>query len=113
MNLKTVLTSIFKTLAFLLVLAVLLPSAVKLSHVFTHHTHKVCENDQSLDTHFHEADVECNFYKFKLTNNLFLVINNYELASTKTAVTQLPSYYTSLKNYHYLISFVRGPPAVS
>ncbi|WP_178985207.1 hypothetical protein [Winogradskyella helgolandensis] len=97
----------------MLVLTVLLPSAVKLNHVFSHHTHEVCENDKSSDTHFHDADIECNFYKFKLSNNLFIVFNNYELALTKTAVTQLPSYYISLKNYQHSIGFVRGPPSVS
>ncbi len=113
MIIKTVLSTLFRTLAFVLVLAVLLPSAVKINHVFTHHTHDVCKNDQSLDTHFHKADIDCDFYKFKLTNNLFLVFNNYEIALTKTAAGQLPSYYISLKNYQHLTSFVRGPPKVS
>ena len=113
MKIKTVITSIFRVLAVTLVLAVLLPSAVKFNHVFTHHTHEVCDNDKSLDTHFHESNIDCDFYKFKLTNNLFLVFNNYEIAPKQTATTQLSSYYISLKNYQHSTRLVRGPPQIS
>ncbi|WP_299109610.1 hypothetical protein [uncultured Winogradskyella sp.] len=112
MNLKTVISSIFKGLAVVLVLAVLLPSAVKFNHIFTHHSHKVCDNDDSTDTHFHVSDFDCDFYKFKLTNNLFLVFNNYEISPKNTAPQQLSSYYISLNNYQQLLRFVRGPPQV-
>lgn len=94
-------------------LAVLLPSAVKFNHTFTHHSHKVCDDDDSKYTHFHESDFDCDFYKFKLTNNLFLVFNNYEINVKTTASKQLSSYYISLHNYQQLTRFVRGPPQVS
>ena len=113
MKIKAVITSLFRVLALTLVLAVLLPSAVKFNHVFTHHAHKVCDNDKSLDTHFHKSNIDCDFYKFKLTNNLFLVFNNYEIIPQKTATKQLSSYYISLNNYQQLTRFVRGPPQVS
>ncbi|WP_115808732.1 hypothetical protein [Winogradskyella pacifica] len=110
MKINTVLTSLFKTLAIMLVLSVLLPSAVKLTHAFNHHTHEVCDSDNELKTHFHESDLDCDFYKFKLTNNLFLVFNNYEIIPQIIATKQLSSYYISLNNYQQLTRFVRGPP---
>ncbi len=97
----------------MLVLSVLLPSAVKLTHAFNHHKHEVCDSDNELKTHFHKSDLDCDFYKFKLTNNLFLVFNNYEILPQKTATKQLSSYYISLKNYQHSTRFVRGPPQVS
>ena len=113
MKTKTALIALFKILAFTLVLAVLFPSVVKLSHAFTHHSHQVCDADGKLKTHFHQSDLDCDFYKFKLTNNLFLVFNNYEIIPQKTANKQLTSYYISLNNYQQLSRFVRGPPQVS
>lgn len=110
MNFKTVISSIFKGLAVVLVLAVLLPSAVKFNHIFSHHSHKVCDNDDSSDTHFHESDFDCNFYKFKLTNNLFLEISNFEIITKKTVSQHLSSYYISSTNYQPLSRFLRGPP---
>lgn len=96
-----------------LALAVLMPSAVKLNHVFSHHSHHVCEDDNSITTHFHETDFDCDFYKFKLTNNLYIVINNYEIIQKKIVSRELFSYYISLNNYHHTSRFVRGPPQVS
>ncbi|SDH55846.1 hypothetical protein SAMN04489796_103186 [Winogradskyella thalassocola] len=97
----------------MLVLSVLLPSVVKLTHAFNHHTHEVCDSDNELKTHFHESDLDCDFYKFKLTNNLFLVFNNYEIITEKTATKQLSSHYSSFNNYQYSKRYVRGPPMVS
>ena len=113
MKTKTVITSLFKTLAIVLMFSVLLPSAVKLTHAFNHHSHEVCDSENALKTHFHESDLDCDFYKFKLTNNLFLVCNNYEIITKITATEQLSSYYISLKSYQHSTRFVRGPPHVS
>ncbi|NRD20191.1 hypothetical protein HNV08_09025 [Winogradskyella eckloniae] len=113
MNHKTVISSLFKGLAIVLVLAVLLPSAVKLNHVFSHHSHKVCDNDDTSDTHFHETDFDCDFYKFKLTNNLFVEFINYEISSNTVVSRQLSLYYISLNNYLQTTRFDRGPPQIS
>ena len=110
MNIKLVLTSLFKTLAFLLVLAVLLPSAVKLSHVFTHHTHEVCENDQSLDTHFHESNIDCDFYKFKLTTQFYLQNKLVTLTSPEENFKITDSQYEFVSDYQKLQTALRGPP---
>ena len=113
MNIKAALTSLFKTLAFTLVLAVLFPSAVKLTHAFTHHSHKVCDSDNDLKTHFHESDIACDFYKFKLTNTQFLVIYEYDSIARNETTKTFSSHYISFKNHQHLTRFVRGPPQVS
>ena len=112
MKTKTALIALFKTLAFTLVLAVLFPSVVKLSHAFTHHSHQVCDADGKLKTHFHQSDLDACFISDG-DLDLFLVFNNYEIIPQKTANKQLTSYYISLNNYQQLSRFVRGPPQVS
>lgn len=94
-------------------LAVLLPSAVKLSHVFTHHKHEVCKNDSNDSTHFHELDVDCEFYKFKLNTNYYpgfyasetVILNNYNKAHT--------NFYLFLRTHLSNTSHLRGPPALA
>ncbi len=76
MNIKTVMASVFRVLAIMLVLTVLLPSVLKLTHAFTHHKHEVCDTDNKHETHFHESDLNCDFYKFKLTKTQFF--ENYQ-----------------------------------
>ncbi|WP_417860991.1 hypothetical protein [Winogradskyella sediminis] len=110
MNINAVLSSLFRTLALTLVLAVLCPSVIKLNHVFTHHKHRSCEEDKSITTHFHEADIDCDFYKFKLTNHLFIFINNDDSLIDEAITTQAVSYYNTLKDYTYFTRSVRGPP---
>lgn len=97
----------------MLVLAVLFPSAVKLSHAFTHQYHKVCDADGEYKTHFHESDLSCDFYKFKLTNTQFLVLYNYDIIVNTQTTKIFFSHYISFNNYQQLTRFVRGPPQVS
>jgi hypothetical protein len=113
LNIKTAITSLFKTLALVLVLAVLFPSAVKFSHAFTHHSHKVCDSDNEHNTHFHESDYACDFYKFKLTNTQFLVVYDYDTIARNKTTKTFSTHYISFKNYQQLTRFVRGPPQVS
>jgi hypothetical protein len=94
----------------MLVLAVLLPSAVKLTHAFNHHTHEVCESDNESVTHFHESDLDCDFYKFKLNKNQFFTIINSEVRLYNPFLKQEVNYYISFNNLQQLIRFQRGPP---
>ncbi|WP_282042724.1 hypothetical protein [Winogradskyella flava] len=110
MNIKTIITTSFKVLAIVLTLSVMLPTAVKASHLFTHHTHEVCENDNDATTHFHESDLDCDFYKFKLTQNNFFVIEDYDLSPEFISTSKLSSYYISFNTHQYSTRFLRGPP---
>jgi hypothetical protein len=112
LNLKILISAFFRVVAFVLTLAVLLPSAVKLNHVFTHHEHEVCENDGTNTTHFHETDLDCEFYKFKLTKTYYLDLNpvneTSKIFNNKTEV----SYYLFLRTHKENNSYLRGPPAL-
>ena len=110
MKLETFFTTVFKTLALVLVLVVLLPSAVKFSHAFTHHSHYVCEDDNSLITHFHEADLDCDFYKFKLTTQYYFQ-NEFEIIDYSESNFKLhTSQYQFVSNFQKLQISLRGPP---
>ena len=63
----------------MLILAVLLPSVIKLTHSFNHSKHEVCDNDNEQQTHFHETDLDCDFYKFKLTKIQFFKLYEFEI----------------------------------
>ena len=110
MNFKTVISSIFKGLAVVLVLAVLLPSAVKFNHIFTHHSHKVCDNDDSTNTHFHKSDFDCDFYKFKLTTQFYFQNELVTLKSPDENFKITDSQYEFVSDYQKLQRALRGPP---
>jgi type III secretory pathway component EscR len=101
---------IFKALALSLALIVLAPVAVKFAHVFSHHNHKVCQDNST--THFHEIDVDCNFYKFKLNNNTPLVFTDYDFFIPKKEHSEIISHYFFLSKYQQLHVSLRGPPAL-
>ncbi|WP_155087395.1 hypothetical protein [Winogradskyella ouciana] len=111
MRIKTIITSLFKVLAFTLALSVLLPTAVKLSHVFNHHEHEVCENDDAdKSTHFHEFDLDCDFYKFKLTSQFYfkLKLEDFKVFEDNYKITN--SQYEFVSTFQKLQTALRGPP---
>ncbi len=103
---------IFRILTLVLVTSLLVPSAVKFAHIFTHHKHKheVCKGEKS--THLHEIDLDCEFYKFQLNKNYIssLQYNNF--------FCEVPHYKVSFLTYKFLnnhqpLSFsLRGPPSL-
>lgn len=114
MNIKCIIASFFKVLAVTLTLAVLLPSAVKLSHVFNHHEHEVCSNDDvNTNTHFHELDLDCEFYKFKLNTNYYFNVEITEISSQANFYKLNSDFYLYLRAHEQDTSYLRGPPTLS
>lgn len=107
---KNVIKPTFKVLSLVLILAVLLPTVVKLSHVFVHHKHEVCKNESNGKTHFHELDVDCEFYKFKLTQQFFFKQKAVELCSTEDNFKITVSQYEFISKFQKLQTSLRGPP---
>jgi hypothetical protein len=103
---------IFKSLTIMLVITLIIPSAVKFAHVFTHHNHKhdVCTGEKQ--THLHEIDVDCDFYKFNVNTPFYFSHNNTELYSKcSTSKLNLKSY--NFQYNHRPLSFsLRGPPVL-
>ena len=98
----------FKILSILLLVSILTPSVVKLTHVFENHKHEVCLDAQT--THFHTLDLECEFYKFKVNNTFTFSAFNIEIVATKKAQKPIASQYSFTSYYQPLAFSLRGPP---
>ena len=99
----------FKILTIFLVVTLLVPSAVKLAHVFEHHKHEICEGGDS--THIHKVDLDCEFQKFQINNNFALTQLTFEVFKLNENSKIIESQYRFLSNYQRLHFSLRGPPA--
>ncbi|MFK2820223.1 hypothetical protein U0L90_08850 [Flavobacteriaceae sp. LMIT009] len=101
---------VYKIVTLFLVFTLIVPSFVKLAHAFEDHEHEVCETPQKL--HFHDFEIDCEFYKFKL-NKQFL--STYVLE--ESIATSINSELLDSEYYHYnynlpLYKYLRGPPTL-
>ncbi|WP_111682756.1 hypothetical protein [Winogradskyella tangerina] len=111
MTVKTIIKPIYKALSLLLVVIVLLPIGVKLSHVFNHHEHEVCSiDDRNAGTHFHELDLDCEFFKFKLNTNFYSFIKDEDSSEDKKLNKTNTCLYIFLRTHQQTTSYLRGPP---
>jgi hypothetical protein len=101
---------VFKISLLLLVVALLTPSAVKFSHIFEEHLHEVCEYPQTL--HYHEFDLDCEFYKFKLSTTYTIITPDYEITSLEYIKDTIASQYHSINDFQKLQTSLRGPPSI-
>ena len=111
---NSIIKSICKAFSLVLVLAVLLPYGVKLSHVFDHHQHEVCtEDSNAANTHFHELDLDCEFYKFKLNTNFYALNSANDSVEDQNLNKTQSCLYIFLRTHQQDTSFLRGPPSLS
>lgn len=94
-------------LAFVLVL----PSAVKFTHALSQHEHDVCLEKHQ--THFHNVDLDCEFFKFKIQTQHSAINVDYELFSVVDNHNISVSNYTFISDYQRLHFSLRGPPHYS
>lgn len=100
----------FRMATLVLVLAFLLPSAVKFSHVFKHHQHEVCNGE--ITTHLHTSDVDCDFYKFKLSTPFTIPTLDFDFVSIEDNHQIKTSHYSFLSEFQRLHFSLRGPPQI-
>lgn len=100
--------NITKVASLILVLAILTPIMVKSYHGFENHKHDVCVEKYS--THFHAVDLDCEFYKFKLSNTYYQSIANYTATPLFKILKKNTSYYFFLTSHQQDSSYLRGPP---
>ncbi|WP_157208044.1 hypothetical protein [Mariniflexile maritimum] len=98
----------YKILALVLAMVLLVPTAVKFSHIFAHHKHDICKGEKT--THLHEINPDCDFYKFKLAQVYTFTLFNFELFSVKENHTATVSKYQFLSEFQQLQTLLRGPP---
>lgn len=101
---------VFKIITLIIAVVFLVPSAIKFSHVFTHHTHEVCKGE--LTSHIHKVDIDCDFYKFQLNKNFTYLLFNVDLFLENNEPQQIVSQYHFLSKYQRLQTSLRGPPAL-
>ena len=92
----------------MIVACLLLPTGIKLSHVLSDHEHEVCIGKDQ--THIHEIDMDCEFYKFNLTNNFYFKVEDYHLDFTVKMQTINVKKYIYSKDHPQLTTYLRGPP---
>jgi hypothetical protein len=102
--------SIFKTIAFILALSVLVPTATKFAHIFANHKHDICKGEKA--THLHEINTDCDFYKFKLNNHYYFSLVNNDLFQIASYYKIPVLTYKFLNNHRPLSFSLRGPPAL-
>ncbi len=100
----------FKTVTLILALAMLTPSAVKFSHTFTHQHHELCDGEPQ--SHLHQGDFDCDFYKFQLNTNYYSIFD-YDGITVTTVIFKIDETLYSFLNNHRPLSFsLRGPPSL-
>lgn len=98
----------YKIITCLLVITLLVPTAVKFSHIFLHHHHEICHGEPQ--THLHKADLDCNFYKFKLSAPFTIPSITYAFHSIEDNHQNYAGVYSFLSDFQQLHFSLRGPP---
>lgn len=102
---------VFKIATLLVIATILIPYAVKFTHVFNHHQHDICLNKNQ--THLHNLDLECSFYKFNINTPFVSFTNDFDiLIKTETHSNPTSTPYNYLISHWQLSYSLRGPPAV-
>ena len=101
----------FKIVSLLAVVMLLIPTIVKFTHTFNHHTHKVCTGEKS--THLHKVDLDCEFFKFQTNKNFTFTSFIIDLFSEQEIQPEIESQYVFLSDYQRLRFLLRGPPQIN
>ena len=101
---------VLNVFAILLTVSIAVPSIVKFTHIFEDHKHEVCTNYNT--THFHEFDVDCEFYKFKIPIQTISDINISNTLEFDIITSKVYNHYTLLPSLEFNSFKLRGPPAV-
>lgn len=102
--------TVYKIITVILVLTLLIPSVVKLSHLWTHLHHEVCNGEP--ETHLHTADLDCSFYNFQLSTPFTLPTITYEFFQSEDNHPIFACYYSFLSEFQQLHVSLRGPPQI-
>lgn len=88
-----------------------MPSVVKLSHAI--HEHKALRCCEEARMHFHAADFDCVFHKFKLSPPFYPPLFAYESYVSNGYPVFYNTNYTFLNRYQLLPFGLRAPPFYS
>lgn len=97
-----------KIFVVLLTIVLVTPLFVKLNHVFEDHKHEVCKTPYT--NHFHELEIGCEFYNFKLNTELNYTFSSIQIPVIKEITQSIISQYHYISDYQQLPFSSRGPP---
>ncbi len=97
--------------SLLLVVCMALPAVMKLSHAIHGHRNQQCNVDIAL--HLHEAEFDCDFQKFKLSQQFYKAPRHFEFQTPSASEEINDDYYFFLGTYQNLHFSLRGPPQFS
>ena len=97
-----------KILVVLLSVVLVVPLFVKLNHIFEDHKHEVCKTPYK--THFHELEIDCEFYDFKMNTEFNCSITSVNISICKEVTQSIISQYHFISDYQQLQFSLRGPP---
>lgn len=92
----------------LLVLSILAPTVVKISHAIYEHESVACT--ELGEIHVHEMEFDCDFQKFKLTTQFYSLPTKFENKIDFVELVKSADFYTFLSKYQKLHFALRGPP---
>jgi hypothetical protein len=101
----------YRITTLFVVACLVLPTVVKFSHVLSHHEHEVCLGENQ--SHFHEIDMDCEFFKFKLSNSYYFLIETFSINENFVSNKVQTKYHTYLKSHQQLSTYLRGPPCLT
>ena len=99
-----------KSIIMLLLVTIVLPSVIKFVHIFEDHKHEVCTNQS--DTHFHEVEIDCEFYKFNLNTIISFISSSSEIIIPEVNYKITTSQYLFVSDFQRLPFSLRGPPTL-
>lgn len=98
-------------MAIVLVISIMAPSIIKLSHaIYEHHTTD-CEQKSAI--HFHKVDLDCDFQKFKNAPQYVIFNAVWDKVPSLMAQETTNSQYFFLSKFQKLHFVLRGPPSIS
>ena len=97
-----------KVLVTILAVILVMPLFVKSYHLFEDHKHEVCKTP--FTNHFHEYEIDCEFYDFTLNTNFIQSLTSIEIPEVNELHIPILSQYHFISDYQKLHFSLRGPP---
>ncbi|GAA4282364.1 hypothetical protein [Gaetbulibacter aestuarii] len=98
----------FKIVGVLLVAALLIPTGAKFAHIFKTHKHVFCTAKH--ETHLHNYDFDCQFYKFHVNANFTLPDFHFNIPEIFQPCETIEAPYVALIEHEDLHFSLRAPP---
>jgi len=92
-----------------MVVALLFPSAVSISHIYAHEKEVVCTD--YFDTHLHKKNIECHLCDLRTTPIITFDLFNFNLYQPLSVDKKFYNHYQFLSDFQKLSFELRGPPS--